>query len=167
MVASTAYFLTLVASRSGKPIRLTYDHKGSDPAEIRRIKESGGFVINQRVNGISNIVAPAHRLDIVYAGVLAVTRSLGDYSMKEYVIGNPYTAAIEIGDQDDGVIIACDGVRICEIVYNLAFLSNSYGMCALTVKLSSSSKEFWIRTRPPNCWCDTPWRTTVPTMSAS
>jgi len=40
-----------VLSRAGKAIRLTYDHKGSDVQEARRIKEAGGFVMNNRVNG--------------------------------------------------------------------------------------------------------------------
>ena len=40
-----------VLSRAGKAVRLTYDHKGSDAQEARRIKEAGGFVMNNRVNG--------------------------------------------------------------------------------------------------------------------
>jgi protein phosphatase PTC1 len=41
-----------VLSRGGKAVRLTYDHKGSDKQEARRIKEAGGFVMNNRVNGM-------------------------------------------------------------------------------------------------------------------
>ncbi|KAJ2355054.1 phosphatase 2C, partial [Coemansia sp. RSA 2611] len=63
-----------VLSRGGTAKRLTYDHKGDDAHEIDRISEAGGYVFNGRVNG-----------------VLAVTRALGDSSMKQYVIGNPYT----------------------------------------------------------------------------
>ena len=40
-----------VLSRGGKAVRLTYDHKGSDAQEAKRIKEAGGFVMNNRVNG--------------------------------------------------------------------------------------------------------------------
>lgn len=43
-------------------------------------------------------------------GVLAVTRSLGDSSMKEFVVGSPYTTETTLGDDDDFLIIACDGV---------------------------------------------------------
>lgn len=40
-----------VLSRGGRAVRLTYDHKGSDAQEAKRIKEAGGFVMNNRVNG--------------------------------------------------------------------------------------------------------------------
>jgi serine/threonine protein phosphatase PrpC len=45
-------------------------------------------------------------------GVLAVTRSLGDHTMKEFVVGNPYTTETELTDEDSFIILACDGVRI-------------------------------------------------------
>lgn len=83
-----------VLSRAGKAVRLTYDHKGNDKQEAKRIMDAGGFVMGGRVNGI-----------------LAVTRSLGDSSMKEYVVGSPYTTETELSDDDEFLIIACDGVR--------------------------------------------------------
>lgn len=82
-----------VLARRGKAVRLTYDHKGSDPQETARIKESGGFVMNTRVNG-----------------VLAVTRSLGDNSMKEFVVGKPFTTETILGPDDAFLIVACDGL---------------------------------------------------------
>jgi protein phosphatase PTC1 len=82
-----------VLCRGGKAIRLTYDHKGSDKQEAKRIMDAGGFVMSGRVNG-----------------VLAVTRSLGDSSMKEFVVGSPYTTETELDDEDEFVILACDGV---------------------------------------------------------
>ena len=45
-------------------------------------------------------------------GVLAVTRSLGDASMKEFVVGSPYTTETTLEDQDEFLIVACDGVRL-------------------------------------------------------
>ena len=42
---------TLMDSRGGKAVRLTYDHKGSDTQEAKRIMDAGGFVMNNRVNG--------------------------------------------------------------------------------------------------------------------
>ncbi|KAI8613709.1 phosphatase 2C-like domain-containing protein [Chytriomyces sp. MP71] len=82
-----------VLSRNGKALRLSYDHKGSDMHEKQRIMESGGFVVNGRVNG-----------------VLAVTRALGDVTMKDYIIGNPYTTETVLEDADHTLVLACDGV---------------------------------------------------------
>ncbi|KAF8530487.1 protein serine/threonine phosphatase 2C [Hysterangium stoloniferum] len=82
-----------VLCRGGKAIRLTYDHKGSDKQEAKRIMDAGGFVMNNRVNG-----------------VLAVTRSLGDSSMKDFVVGAPYTTETELREEDEFLVIACDGL---------------------------------------------------------
>lgn len=41
-----------VLCRGGKAIRLTYDHKGSDKQEAKRIMDAGGFVMSGRVNGM-------------------------------------------------------------------------------------------------------------------
>lgn len=43
-------------------------------------------------------------------GVLAVTRSLGDAAMKEFVVGSPYTTETSLSDDDSFLIVACDGV---------------------------------------------------------
>jgi protein phosphatase PTC1 len=43
-------------------------------------------------------------------GVLAVTRSLGDAAMKEFVVGSPYTTETSLGEDDSFLIVACDGV---------------------------------------------------------
>ena len=45
----------------------------NDKQEAKRIMDVGGFVMSGRVDG-----------------VLAVTRSLGDSSMKDFVVGGPY-----------------------------------------------------------------------------
>jgi serine/threonine protein phosphatase PrpC len=45
---------TCAISRGGKAVRLTYDHKGSDAHEAKRITDAGGFVMNNRVNGGSS-----------------------------------------------------------------------------------------------------------------
>lgn len=82
-----------VLCRAGRAVRLTYDHKGSDKQEAKRIMDAGGFVMSGRVNG-----------------VLAVTRSLGDSSMKEFVVGSPYTTETELCDEDEFLVLACDGL---------------------------------------------------------
>jgi protein phosphatase PTC1 len=84
----------IVLCRNGRALRLSYDHKGSDENEGRRVAGAGGLILNNRVNG-----------------VLAVTRALGDAYMKDLVTGHPYTTETVIQpDQDEFLILACDGV---------------------------------------------------------
>ncbi|PVG01298.1 protein serine/threonine phosphatase 2C [Serendipita vermifera] len=93
LYAANAGDARAVLCRNGQALRLTYDHKGSDAQESKRITDAGGFVMNNRVNG-----------------VLAVTRSLGDSAMKDFVVGAPYTTETELGAQDEFLIMACDGL---------------------------------------------------------
>ncbi|KAF5005304.1 hypothetical protein FDECE_8240 [Fusarium decemcellulare] len=84
----------IILCRGGKALRLSYDHKGSDEVEGKRIAAAGGLILNNRVNG-----------------VLAVTRALGDAYMKKLVTGHPYTTETVIqADSDEFIIIACDGI---------------------------------------------------------
>ena len=84
----------IILCRAGKALRLSYDHKGNDEGEGKRISNAGGLILNNRVNG-----------------VLAVTRALGDTYMKELVTGHPYTTETVIQpDLDEFMLIACDGV---------------------------------------------------------
>ncbi|KAI9790816.1 MAG: Protein phosphatase 2C 1 [Peltula sp. TS41687] len=84
----------IVLCRNGKALRLSYDHKGSDENEGRRVASAGGLILNNRVNG-----------------VLAVTRALGDTYMKDLVTGHPYTTETVIQpDADEFIILACDGL---------------------------------------------------------
>jgi protein phosphatase PTC1 len=84
----------IVLCRNGRALRLSYDHKGSDENEGRRVANAGGLILNNRVNG-----------------VLAVTRALGDAYMKDLVTGHPYTTETVIQpDQDEFLILACDGL---------------------------------------------------------
>jgi protein phosphatase PTC1 len=84
----------IVLCRNGKALRLSYDHKGMDENEGRRISKAGGLILNNRVNG-----------------VLAVTRALGDSYLKDLVTGHPYTTETVIQpEQDEFLILACDGV---------------------------------------------------------
>ncbi|RKU48106.1 Protein phosphatase 2C 1 [Coniochaeta pulveracea] len=84
----------IILCRAGKALRLSYDHKGSDENEGKRIANAGGLILNNRVNG-----------------VLAVTRALGDCYMKDLVTGHPYTTETVIQPElDEFIIIACDGL---------------------------------------------------------
>ncbi|KAI5811109.1 phosphatase 2C-like domain-containing protein [Peziza echinospora] len=83
----------IVLCRGGKALRLSYDHKGSDENESKRVSNAGGLILNNRVNG-----------------VLAVTRALGDSYMKDLVTGHPYTTETVIQPEDEFIILACDGL---------------------------------------------------------
>ena len=84
-----------VLCRHGRAIRLSFDHQARVPEERQRIKECGGLVINDRVNG-----------------TLAVTRALGDASMKEFISGHPFTTETTLlsSEEDSFLILACDGL---------------------------------------------------------
>lgn len=41
----------IILCRDGKALRLSYDHKGSDENEGRRVANAGGLILNNRVNG--------------------------------------------------------------------------------------------------------------------
>jgi len=97
-----------VLSRSGVAFNLSLDKKATDPDEIARISESGGFISNGRVNGI-----------------LAVTRALGDAHLKSSktnaLVADPEittyipSAVQSISnfnkiDMDEFIVIATDGL---------------------------------------------------------
>lgn len=93
----------IVLCRNGKALRLSYDHKGSDENEGKRIANAGGLILNNRVNG-----------------VLAVTRALGDAYLKDLVTGHPYTTETVIQpDSDEFIILACDGVGFPFLAYDI------------------------------------------------
>lgn len=111
----------IVLCRNGRALRLSYDHKGSDENEGRRVASAGGLILNNRVNG-----------------VLAVTRALGDAYMKDLVTGHPYTTETVIqADQDEFLILACDGVSIPITAKFLKLTVSSFGMYVLIRKLSN------------------------------
>mmetsp|Transcript_17786 Transcript_17786/g.36866 ORF Transcript_17786/g.36866 Transcript_17786/m.36866 type:complete len:363 (+) Transcript_17786:190-1278(+) len=95
--AANAGDARIVLGHGGRAYRMTKDHRTDDPEEVQRIEESGGFIFKGRV-----------------LGILAVTRSLGDHCMKEYVIAKPYTSekTITVTSERDisFIILACDGL---------------------------------------------------------
>mmetsp|Transcript_103057 Transcript_103057/g.204586 ORF Transcript_103057/g.204586 Transcript_103057/m.204586 type:complete len:281 (-) Transcript_103057:65-907(-) len=90
-----------VMCRRGRATRLTSmtDHKATDPLEGKRVIEAGGFIVNDRVNGM-----------------LAMTRALGDHLLKMPILPNdvvsnvPDITSTDLSPQDTFVILACDGV---------------------------------------------------------
>lgn len=149
----------IVLCRNGRALRLSYDHKGSDENEGRRVANAGGLILNNRVNG-----------------VLAVTRALGDAYMKELVTGHPYTTETVIQpDQDEFIILACDGVRTISLrrmgtVWRLILMLtrfNSSGTCAPTKRPSTWCAASRTRRPRPSSSSTTPSPASAPTTSAA
>jgi len=85
----------VVLCRNGQPIRLSVDHRPSDPAEKERIRNVGGYVNGGRVNGI-----------------LAVTRALGDCFLEPMVTADPTTMVIDLHlRRDDGEVMSSQEQR--------------------------------------------------------
>lgn len=139
----------IVLCRNGKALRLSYDHKGSDENEGKRISNAGGLILNNRVNG-----------------VLAVTRALGDAYMKDLVTGHPYTTETVIQpDIDEFLILACDGVSHHHILEGSILIPIcSSGMFATIRKPLISSEISRILRPPPRHWLITPLRNSPPTI---
>lgn len=77
----------------GSAQRLSKDHKPNDPQEKRLIEERGGVILNGRVSGI-----------------LAVSRSLGDYKAEKYVSRVPSYSSVKLSDANIALVVACDGL---------------------------------------------------------
>ncbi|KAI7879279.1 PP2C-domain-containing protein [Lichtheimia hyalospora FSU 10163] len=94
-----------VISVKGKSKALSYDHKPVDRAESQRIIAAGGFVEFGRVNGN-----------------LALSRAIGDFEFKQndnlpqeeqVVTCNPDIIEHPLTDDDEFLILACDGIWDC------------------------------------------------------
>lgn len=91
-----------VASVNCHCVPLSYDHKPENPQELRRILAAGGYVLGNRVNGN-----------------LALSRAFGDFHYKgndqlppemQIVSPHPDLRTLELNDDLDFLIIACDGI---------------------------------------------------------
>ncbi|CAB9526499.1 linked kinase-associated serine/threonine phosphatase 2C [Seminavis robusta] len=86
----------IVVRKDGSVVRLSRDHKPGMPDETRRISELGGRVIywgRWRVEGL-----------------LAVSRSIGDASLKPYITAEPEVCEYDVGKDDWFLILSSDGV---------------------------------------------------------
>lgn len=83
----------------GNAIPLSFDHKPQQMRERKRIKEAGGFVT---FNGVWRV-----------AGILATSRALGDYPLKDkkLVIADPDVLTFDLNDHKPSfIILASDGL---------------------------------------------------------
>ena len=84
----------IIILQNNGPKKISYDHRCNDINEINRVKNAGGIIFNCRV-----------------FGQLALTRAIGDHSLKKYgVIATPYTTKVYLDEKDKYIIISSDGV---------------------------------------------------------
>ncbi|KAI0393282.1 phosphatase 2C-like domain-containing protein [Xylariaceae sp. FL0594] len=90
----------------GRAKPLSFDHKPSNEGERARITAAGGFVDFGRVNGN-----------------LALSRAIGDFEFKksaelapeqQIVTAYPDVVMHELSDDDEFLVIACDGIWDCQ-----------------------------------------------------
>lgn len=87
-----------VLSRAGGVVqRLCEDHRPGRKDEMERIEAAGGIVV--KVRG-------TYRVN----GVLAVSRAIGDASLKDLVIATPDVTWFRLGGDEEFMIIATDGL---------------------------------------------------------
>ena len=99
-------------------------------AEKTRIGQAGGYVEYGRVNGRVYII-----LSIIHAhtviGNLALSRAIGDFEFKknyglppekQIITSDPDVTCHEISDEDEFLVLACDGMsRSIFVAMNLIF----------------------------------------------
>merc|ERR1711981_1160157 len=84
---------------SGVTVPMSYDHKPCQLKEKKRIQEAGGYVA---MNGVWRVM-----------GVLATSRALGDYPLKDkkVVVSEPDVLSFSLEDHKmELVVLASDGL---------------------------------------------------------
>jgi protein phosphatase 1L len=95
-VANAGDSRALLVHRNGRAEALSDDHKPNRPDEAARIRALGGAVV---FHGVWRV-----------AGVLAVSRALGDRSLKPFVVARPDVRAWTLGPNDRFLVLATDGI---------------------------------------------------------
>lgn len=99
IVANVGDSRGVMCDSKGNAIPLSFDHKPQQIKEMKRIKEAGGFVT---FNGVWRV-----------AGILATSRALGDYPLKDskLVIANPDILTFNLSDHKPHfILLASDGL---------------------------------------------------------
>ncbi|KAL0330873.1 UNVERIFIED_CONTAM: putative protein phosphatase 2C 11 [Sesamum angustifolium] len=105
LVVANAGDSRCVISRNGQAYNLSRDHKPDLEVERDRILKAGGFIHAGRVNGSLNLA-----------------RAIGDMEFKQnkflppekqIVTANPDINIVELCDEDEFVVLACDGIWDC------------------------------------------------------
>ncbi|KAM5578532.1 hypothetical protein ABKV19_008709 [Rosa sericea] len=105
LVVANAGDSRCVISRKGQAYPLSKDHKPDIENEKDRILKAGGFIQVGRVNGSLNLARAIGDVEFKQNKQLPVE--------KQIVTANPDVTSVEICDDDEFLVIACDGIWDC------------------------------------------------------
>ncbi|KAJ8430184.1 hypothetical protein Cgig2_006692 [Carnegiea gigantea] len=105
LVVANAGDSRCVISRKGQAYNLSRDHKPELEAERERILKAGGFIHAGRVNGTLNLARAIGDMEFKQNKFLPVE--------KQIVTANPDINTVELCEDDDFIVLACDGVWDC------------------------------------------------------
>ncbi|XP_062163570.1 probable protein phosphatase 2C 60 isoform X1 [Alnus glutinosa] len=94
-----------VISRKGQAYNLSRDHKPDLEVEKERILKAGGFIHAGRVNGSLNLARAIGDMEFKQNKYLSAE--------KQIVTANPDINAVELCDDDEFIVLACDGIWDC------------------------------------------------------
>ncbi|KAK7372181.1 hypothetical protein VNO80_05552 [Phaseolus coccineus] len=94
-----------VLSRKGQAHNLSKDHKPDLEAEKDRILKAGGFIQVGRVNGSLNLARAIGDMEFKQNKYLPAE--------KQIVTADPDVTSVELCDDDEFLVIACDGIWDC------------------------------------------------------
>ncbi|KAK4274500.1 hypothetical protein QN277_017708 [Acacia crassicarpa] len=94
-----------VISRNGQAYNLSRDHKPDVEAEKERILKAGGFIHAGRVNGSLNLARAIGDMEFKQNKFLPAE--------KQIVTANPDINTVELCEDDEFVVLACDGIWDC------------------------------------------------------
>ncbi|KAG1327542.1 putative protein phosphatase 2C 11 [Cocos nucifera] len=105
LVVANAGDSRCVISRKGQAYNLSRDHKPELEAERERIIKAGGFIHVGRVNGSLNLARAIGDMEFKQNKFLPAE--------KQIVTANPDINIVELCDDDDFIVLACDGIWDC------------------------------------------------------
>nr|KJB67987.1 hypothetical protein B456_010G222200 [Gossypium raimondii]KJB67989.1 hypothetical protein B456_010G222200 [Gossypium raimondii] len=94
-----------VISRKGQAYNLSKDHKPELELEKDRILKAGGFIQVGRINGSLNLARAIGDVEFKQNKTLPAE--------KQIVTANPDINAVELCDDDEFLVLACDGIWDC------------------------------------------------------
>ncbi|KAL6524206.1 hypothetical protein OROMI_031301 [Orobanche minor] len=105
LVVANAGDSRCVISRNGQAFNLSRDHKPDLEVERDRIIKAGGFIHVGRVNGSLNLARAIGDMEFKQNKYLPAE--------KQIVTANPDINIVELCDDDEFIVLACDGIWDC------------------------------------------------------